>query len=268
MKQIKTFEGLKVRPSYDELINLLDKPIINKYPARKASQLRNSHWLSQLDGDSFRAMDELHHNMIKEQEKEGILKGYATSHHLSLQSLRAHHLAPSVAPSVYHSADEFHSPQSSPRQATSPRQAQTPPVVPIVPSIQRHYISIPEAPTLSLNRKVKKHSNYKGGKQYRFHKGSSMFDTSMDEKMEEQHDMDVDEAEIQRLRSDFKDAALLQQYRDMATDINVTLKQRQQAMRDHAELLKNNSFEGVFSGKNYKQQQKNRISRQRKSMMS
>ena len=65
MKKPLTFEGLKLRPSYDELINLLDKPIINKYPDRKASQLRNSHWLSQLDGDSYRAMDELHHNMIQ-----------------------------------------------------------------------------------------------------------------------------------------------------------------------------------------------------------
>ena len=168
MKKPLTFEGLKLRPSYDELINLLDKPIITKYPDRKASQLRNSHWLSQLDGDSYRAMDELHHNMIKEHGKEGILKGYAASHHLSLQSLRAHHLAPAGPPSVYHSSDDFHTPQSSPRGVMPqeppqyynltppPSPRQDPSVVPIVPSIQRHYISVPEAPTQSMNRKVKR----------------------------------------------------------------------------------------------------------------
>ena len=74
MKKPITFEGLKVRPSYDDLINLLDKPVIDKYPDRKASQLRNSHWLSQLDGDSFRAMDELHHNMIKRTCKRKYIK--------------------------------------------------------------------------------------------------------------------------------------------------------------------------------------------------
>ena len=103
MRKSIIFEGLKVRPSYEELINILDKPLDLKYPDRKASQLRNSHWLSQLDGDSFRAMDELHHAMLKEQEKEAILKGYASSHNVSLASLRAHHMAPSeyTAPAVH-----------------------------------------------------------------------------------------------------------------------------------------------------------------------
>ena len=38
MKQKEGIEGLKVRPSYDELINQLDKPVVDKYPDRKASQ--------------------------------------------------------------------------------------------------------------------------------------------------------------------------------------------------------------------------------------
>ena len=65
MKTKVSLEGLKVRPSYDEMVSQLGKPIIDKFPDRKATQLRNSHWLSQLDGDSFRAMDELHHNRLK-----------------------------------------------------------------------------------------------------------------------------------------------------------------------------------------------------------
>ena len=238
MKKPLTFEGLKVRPSYDELINLLDKPVDYKYPDRKASQLRNSHWLSQLDGDSYRAMDELHHNMIKEHEKEGILKGYAASHHLSLASLKAHHLAPPGPPSEYHSAAEFYTPPPSPRQATpthysistpppSPRQA-TPPVVPIIPSVQKHYISVPEAPNQSINRKVKKVSN-KEGKNYRVGKFSKMTDTTVDDKIQEQHEMNVDDAEMQQAQAESKQQKLLQQYEDMMSDINLTKKKRQQA---------------------------------------
>ena len=48
--------------------------------------------------------------------------------------------------------------------------------------------------------------------------------------MEEQHEMNVDEAEIQRLQSEAKDLILLQQYKDMMTDIDLTLKQRQREM--------------------------------------
>ena len=48
--------------------------------------------------------------------------------------------------------------------------------------------------------------------------------------MEEQHEMDVDEAETQRLQSEAKDLRLLLQFQDLMTDINLTLKQRQQAM--------------------------------------
>ena len=73
MKTI-SFEGLKLKTSYEELIHQLDKPILKSYPDRKASQLRNSHWLSQLDGDSYKAMDELHHEIMKENDKENVTK--------------------------------------------------------------------------------------------------------------------------------------------------------------------------------------------------
>ena len=86
MKQKVSIEGLKVRPSYDELINQLDKPVVDKYPDRKASQLRNSHWLSQLDGDSFRAMDELHHNMLKEHDKEAVKRLCIITSHIIIKS--------------------------------------------------------------------------------------------------------------------------------------------------------------------------------------
>ena len=45
-----TFTGLKPRPTYDSLLGeLANQPII-RYPDRRATQLRNSPYLTQLDG--------------------------------------------------------------------------------------------------------------------------------------------------------------------------------------------------------------------------
>ena len=121
--------------------------------------------MSQLDGDSFRAMDELHHNMIKEQEKEAVLKGYATSHHTSISSLRSHHLAPSLNGDPGSSTTQhfdFSTPPQSPRQSQtqyynltlpqSPRQQPLTP--PVIPSVHQHYAHIPDPPNQSATRKV------------------------------------------------------------------------------------------------------------------
>ena len=215
-----TFEGLKVRPSYDELINLLDKPVVDKYPDRKASTLRNSHWLSQLDGDSFRAMDELHTNMLKEQEQEAILKGYASSHNVSLGSLRAQHLAPSshnspraaaMPPPTASPTQHFYlTPPQSPRQQPATPQP-TPPFV--FPDIQQHYQSIPKRVKQSITRKitipkVKKVNN----------KFKDMHDDKLDDKIEEEQDMHVDDAEMRERNAQAKLAALLKEMDQMILD--------------------------------------------------
>ena len=49
-------DGLHRRPQYDELIGMIDKPLITHYPNRKATQLRNSNWLQQLDGDDYHSI--------------------------------------------------------------------------------------------------------------------------------------------------------------------------------------------------------------------
>ena len=69
----ETVDGLHRRPLYNELIGLLEKPLITHYPDRKATQLRNSNWLQQLDGDDFESIRQLNHNMIKDQEKQILL---------------------------------------------------------------------------------------------------------------------------------------------------------------------------------------------------
>ena len=74
MKQKVSLEGLKVRPSYDEMISQLDKPIIDKYPDRKATQLRFSNWLSQLDSDGVKSLEQQQLTAMKEQHKQNLLK--------------------------------------------------------------------------------------------------------------------------------------------------------------------------------------------------
>ena len=73
------FEGLRKRPTYNDLINQIDKPFIDKYPDRKATRLRNSNWLTQLDGDTHQLMETVQSNMMKEQEKEMLLKEHAAA---------------------------------------------------------------------------------------------------------------------------------------------------------------------------------------------
>ena len=150
----------------------MDKPLDLKHPDRKASQMRNSHWLSQLDGDSYRAMDELHHNMLKELEKEGILKSYASSHNVSLASLRSHHLAPSEhseptpqaeffdltpppSPRNQHSQTELHHHYHQHSQTEIHQQSQQSQTE-VLPEVQQHYQQVPEAPRQSKYIKVKK----------------------------------------------------------------------------------------------------------------
>ena len=67
-------DGLHRRPLYDELIGEINKPLITHYPDRKATQLRNSNWLQQLDGDDYESLKQMNHNIMKEHEKEILLK--------------------------------------------------------------------------------------------------------------------------------------------------------------------------------------------------
>ena len=93
-------------------------------------------------------MDELHHNVIKENEKENLVKNYAASHNMSAASVRS-----------------FHSVNSSPRGPTTHFNTSTPPPSPrsmdtsqhpVDPSEQQHFFNVPEAPKQSINKKTKK----------------------------------------------------------------------------------------------------------------
>ena len=94
-------EGLHRRPLYNELIGMLDKPLITSYPDRKAITLRNSNWLQQLDGDDHEALKQLNHNMLKDQEKQNLLKHYAMATGVPLQEVKSMH-TPAAKEPEYH----------------------------------------------------------------------------------------------------------------------------------------------------------------------
>ena len=93
--------GLSKRPSYEELINELGEDPIKKYPDRRASQIENSNYMSQL-ASGFQEVLEQNDTVMEEKTKELLLQdmaaGSSASHHSyasaisSLKSLTSHGL--------------------------------------------------------------------------------------------------------------------------------------------------------------------------------
>ena len=93
--------GLSKRPSYEELINELGEDPIKKYPDRRASQIENSNYMSQL-ATGFQEVLEQNDRLMKEKTKQLLLQDMASSssvsHHTyasaisSLKSLTSHGL--------------------------------------------------------------------------------------------------------------------------------------------------------------------------------
>ena len=71
-------KGLRKRPSYDELINEIDKPFITEYPNRKASEIENGMYMSQLRS-GFEEVIEQNNRLLKEKPKTYY---YKRPHHL------------------------------------------------------------------------------------------------------------------------------------------------------------------------------------------
>ena len=69
--------GLRKRETYEELINDLNQDLITNYPDRRASELENSPYLSQLRG-GFEEMMTHNDNLMKEKMKEMLLHDEAS----------------------------------------------------------------------------------------------------------------------------------------------------------------------------------------------
>ena len=85
--------GLHRRQTYEELVGEIGKPLLTAYPDRKAINLRFSNWLSQLDAEGVKTMEQQQLNAMKEQEKQNLLREYAmttgTSHAVARASSEA-----------------------------------------------------------------------------------------------------------------------------------------------------------------------------------
>ena len=80
--------GLSKRPSYEELINELGEDPIKKYPDRRASQIENSNYMSQL-ASGFQEVLEQNDKVMKEKAKELLLHDMAAGCAVSHQSFRS-----------------------------------------------------------------------------------------------------------------------------------------------------------------------------------
>ena len=70
--------GLRKRETYDKLINDLSHDPIGKYPDRRATQIENSNYLSQLRG-GFEQMILQNENVMKQKLKEILLQEEAAN---------------------------------------------------------------------------------------------------------------------------------------------------------------------------------------------
>ena len=70
--------GLRKRETYDELIHDLEEDPIKHYPNRKATQIENSNYMSQLSGD-FDEMLHQNERILKEKQKANLLQQMAAS---------------------------------------------------------------------------------------------------------------------------------------------------------------------------------------------
>ena len=57
------YNGLRKRSTYNELVDFIEEDTLRiKYPDRRATQLRESPYLTQLDGEGMRQMEQLEFN--------------------------------------------------------------------------------------------------------------------------------------------------------------------------------------------------------------
>ena len=214
-------KGLRKRESYEELINELGEDPIKRYPNRDATQIENSNFMSQL-ASGFREVIEQHDRVLKEQTKELLLQEIsATSSrtsHVSFQSLNSLGLNGLMQAA----------------QGIAPFQPRL---------IPQHYnIQTPNSPRSQASSKSEATTSVKS-----------------EEPAPRQMDMD-DNADLREMRyklfgPDIDPEVVFQAF-DNAREQQEREREQQerqqqivaQVRQDHEDIMKNNPFEGVFSG--------------------
>ena len=114
MKNIKKYGGLRLKPNCDELIAKLEsEQPFRSLPSRLATTLRNSHQLTQLDGDTLTDLNDMETRLQKEKLKNIILREQASHTGLSVAEVAAHNEA--TPPSSRESFTSAWSSMSSPQ---------------------------------------------------------------------------------------------------------------------------------------------------------
>jgi hypothetical protein len=122
MKNINKY-GLRLKPNFDELILSLeaDRPY-RALPSRLSTTLRNSHQLTQLDGDTLTDLNDMETRMQKDKLRNIVLKEQATQAGISIAEASAQNEANDIdfrsmpplsraSSSGYHSLSEMTSPE-------------------------------------------------------------------------------------------------------------------------------------------------------------
>ena len=81
------YNGVKPRPTFEELINFVDYPV--KYPDRSATFSRDSPLLTQFDGMGMMELQEQEQRELVERQKEDMIRQIAAATGQSAQMLRA-----------------------------------------------------------------------------------------------------------------------------------------------------------------------------------
>ena len=228
-------EGLHRRPLYNELIGMLDKPLITSYPDRKAITLRNSNWLQQLDGDDHEAVKQLNHNIMKDQEKQNLLKHYAMATGVPLQEVKSMHTPAAKEPEYHDMAagddEEMHVAMDA---EDTPFQHLFDPQVDV-----RHedlYKTAARQPMRSKTKdKIQKQTGVLGNPNT--NRKKKMADEGLDDEIEKVSKQEVNDAEIEAVRKAAKKSAfnkaVQQDLQLVKTDVDAKTKTKKKGHKKH-----------------------------------
>ena len=228
-------EGLHRRPLYNELIGMLDKPLITSYPDRKAITLRNSNWLQQLDGDDHEALKQLNHNIMKDQEKQNLLKHYAMATGVPLQEVKSMHTPAAKEPEYHDMAagddEEMHVAMDA---EDTPFQHLFDPQVDV-----RHedlYKTVARQPMRSKTKdKIQKQTGVLGNPNT--NRKKKMADEGLDDEIEKVSKQEVNDAEIEAVRKAAKKSAfnkaVQQDLQLVKTDVDAKTKTKKKGHKKH-----------------------------------
>jgi len=183
-------KGLRKRETYDELINELEEDPIKKYPDRRASQIENSNFMSQL-ALGFQEVVEQNNRIVKEKTKALLLQEMAASSNISHKQLSIAKTPPQdnmVYSVVRQGESGFKSTLSQPL------------IIPAKPDIPM------EASSSSSKRKTERFN----------------IADDFDDDFEKQQQEVIDEIEMQQMRDDSKLSQLLDQVKETHNDTGNT----------------------------------------------